>query len=327
MSVSEKIINIKSIVRALEPELELFRKEFVSQLKSGIFLIDQINRFVVRGQGKTLRPMVTFLAAKLVGESTERTIKGTLIVEYLHNATLIHDDIVDDSDKRRGLPSVKKIKGSKVAVLYGDYLLAHSLTAMLDLRDLAVFDILSVCARRLAKGELLQAAKARKLDIDEGVYFQMIADKTAALMSASSELGGLTGGGDLDQRRALKDYGEMLGMAFQIRDDLLDFEGRAGILGKPVGGDIKEKKITLPLIYALRESKDGHHKGILKAIKTGKGLKDVVSFVKDSGGLEYADEKAKYYSESAKMHLDIFPDSEEKEMLLCLADYAVLRDK
>ena len=327
MTVTEKTINFNTIASSLKSELSLFRSEFVEQLKSGIFLVDQLNRFIVRGQGKTLRPMVTFLAAKLVGESTERTIKGTLIVEYLHNATLIHDDIVDNSDKRRGLPSLKKIKGNKVAVLYGDYLLAHSLNAMLDLRDLAVFDILSVCARRLAKGELIQAAKARKLDIDEDIYLQMIADKTAALMSASSELGALTGGGDEDQRRALKDFGEMLGMAFQIKDDLLDFEGRSGILGKPVGGDIKEKKITLPLIYALRQSNDGNRREILKAIRNSESLKKVVKFVRQSGGLEYSREKAEYYSESAKRQLESFRACDEKEMLINLADYAVNRNR
>jgi len=327
MTVTEKTINFNTIASSLKSELSLFRSEFVEQLKSGIFLVDQLNRFIVRGQGKTLRPMVTFLAAKLVGESTERTIKGTLIVEYLHNATLIHDDIVDNSDKRRGLPSLKKIKGNKVAVLYGDYLLAHSLNAMLDLRDLAVFDILSVCARRLAKGELIQAAKARKLDIDEDIYLQMIADKTAALMSASSELGALTGGGDEDQRRALKDFGEMLGMAFQIKDDLLDFEGRSGILGKPVGGDIKEKKITLPLIYALRQSNDGNRREILKAIRNSESLKKVVKFVRQNGGLEYSREKAEYYSESAKRQLESFRACDEKEMLINLADYAVNRNR
>ena len=327
MTVTEKTINFNTIASSLKSELSLFRSEFVEQLKSGIFLVDQLNRFIVRGQGKTLRPMVTFLAAKLVGESTERTIKGTLIVEYLHNATLIHDDIVDNSDKRRGLPSLKKIKGNKVAVLYGDYLLAHSLNAMLDWRDLAVFDILSVCARRLAKGELIQAAKARKLDIDEDIYLQMIADKTAALMSASSELGALTGGGDEDQRRALKDFGEMLGMAFQIKDDLLDFEGRSGILGKPVGGDIKEKKITLPLIYALRQSNDGNRREILKAIRNSESLKKVVKFVRQNGGLEYSREKAEYYSESAKRQLESFRACDEKEMLINLADYAVNRNR
>jgi len=271
--------------------------------------------------------MVTFLAAKLVGEADERTITGSLIVEYLHNATLVHDDIVDDSDIRRGLPSVKKIKGSKVAVLYGDYLLANSLQAMLDLRDLEVFEILSVCSRRLAKGELLQAAKARKLDIDEEVYLQMIADKTAALMSASAELGGLTGGGNEEQRMALKDFGENLGMAFQIKDDILDYEGRSGIIGKPVGGDLKEKKITLPLIRALAEAESNDRKWILKQIKQHDGLKQVLEYVRQSDGIEYSNHKALKYAETGKKYLDIFEDSEIKTMLLQLIDYAVARKK
>ena len=296
-------------------------------MKSGIFLIDQINRFIVRSQGKTLRPLVTFLAADLVGKSDERTVKGALIVEYLHIATLVHDDIVDDSDIRRGLPSVKKIWNSKVAVLYGDYLLAHSLTAMLDLRDMEVFDILSLCARRLAKGELLQAAKARKLDMDEEVYLQMISDKTAALVSASAELGALTGGGDSKAREALSLYGENLGMAFQIRDDLLDYEGREGLLGKPVGGDIKQKKITLPLIHALKNAGNGQRNKILRKVKRRDGLKEVVNFVRESEGPGYARQKALEYADSAKRRLSIFDDCEGKRMLLQMAEYAVNRDK
>jgi len=271
--------------------------------------------------------MVTFLAAKLVGDADERTITGSLIVEYLHNATLVHDDIVDDSDIRRGLPSIKKIKGNKVAVLYGDYLLANSLQAMLDLRDLEVFDILSLCSRRLAKGELLQAAKARKLDIDEEVYLQMISDKTAALMSASAELGGLTGGGNDEQRTALKDFGENLGMAFQIRDDILDYEGRTGIIGKPVGGDLKEKKITLPLIRALEKSAHGSRNMIIKRIKHREGLKQVVEFVRKSDGIEYSNNKATQYAETAKRKLDVFEESEFKSMLIELTDYVVSRKK
>lgn len=327
MKTAEKPICITQFTDALKPEIKHFREEFVRHLKSGIFLIDQINRFIVRSQGKTLRPLVTFLAADLVGKSDERTVKGALIVEYLHIATLVHDDIVDDSDIRRGLPSVKKIWNSKVAVLYGDYLLAHSLTAMLDLRDMEVFDILSLCARRLAKGELLQAAKARKLDMDEEVYLQMISDKTAALVSASAELGALTGGGDSKAREALSLYGENLGMAFQIRDDLLDYEGREGLLGKPVGGDIKQKKITLPLIHALKNAGNGQRNKILRKVKRRDGLKEVVNFVRESEGPGYARQKALEYADSAKRRLSIFDDCEGKRMLLQMAEYAVNRDK
>jgi len=312
---------------AIEPEIKQFEREFQEYLKSGIFLIDQINRFIVKGQGKKIRPTITFLCSKLTGETSELTYKAALIVELLHNATLVHDDIVDGSDKRRGFPSVNRIWKPKVAVLYGDYLLAHSLTAMLDFRNLQVFDILSVTAKRLAKGELLQAAKARKLDITEDVYFRMIADKTAALISAAAELGGLTGGADEEQLQALRYYGENLGMAFQIRDDLLDFTGREGIIGKPVGSDLKEKKITLPLIRALDQAAPKERQRILTLVKKKKNLSEIVRFVKNSDGVEYAMQKARYFAESAKKYLEVFPQSEQLDLVHNLADFAVRRNK
>ncbi len=327
MNLAQGTITIGAFTRALKPEIERFKQEFRSYLKSGVFAIDQINRYIARTRGKALRPIVAFLAAKSVGEASEKTTTAALIVELLHSATLVHDDIVDSSDLRRGLPSVKKIWNNKIAVLYGDYLLAHSLLAMLDLRDFKVFDILSLTAKRLAKGELLQAAKTKKLDITEEIYLRMIADKTAALISASAELGALTAGGDESACSALKTYGENLGMAFQIRDDLLDYTGRQGILGKPVGGDLKEKKITLPLIYALNQTGDGARKDIIRKVKRRIKLKSVVKFVREGAGIEYTKNKALEYAQAAKDCLTVFPASEAKELLIDLADFAVAREK
>jgi octaprenyl-diphosphate synthase len=318
--------NVKDFTSYLQPELEKFEWEFKDYLKSGIFLIDQINRFIAKGQGKKFRPILTFLSAKLVGKATDLTVKAALIVELLHNATLVHDDVVDDSDKRRGLPSIKKIWNNKIAVLYGDYLLAHSFTAMLELRDLRVFDILTLTSRRLAKGELNQAVKARKFDMTEAQYLNMIADKTAALTSASAELGALSGGGSEDQQKALRGYGENLGMAFQIRDDILDFSGRAGILGKPIGSDIKEGKLTLPLIYTLNSVNDGYKSEIIRDLKEGE-FKKILKFVNNSEGIEFSQRKALSYSESAKEHLAVFPESPEKILLCQLANYSVEREK
>ncbi|NQS96887.1 MAG: polyprenyl synthetase family protein [candidate division Zixibacteria bacterium] len=314
-------------IDALEPEIKRFKSEFQDYLKSGVFVIDQINCFIVRGQGKQFRPMLTFLSAKLVGESSDLTVKSALIVELLHTATLVHDDIVDESDKRRGLPAVKKLWGNKIAVLYGDYLLAHSLTAMLELRDLRVFDILSMTSRRLAKGELVQAAKAKKLDINESVYLKMISDKTAALISAAAELGALTAGGDEVQCEALNLYGENLGMAFQIRDDILDFIGREGLLGKPVGSDLKEGKITLPLIYSLENSQDGIRKEMLRAIRRRKYPKKVIEFVRNCNGSDYAQRKAEGYAQKAADCLNNFKDCQERELLLQMTEFAVRRNK
>jgi octaprenyl-diphosphate synthase len=262
-----------------------------------------------------------------VGNANDLTVKAALIVELLHNATLVHDDVVDDSDKRRGLPSIKKIWNNKVAVLYGDYLLAHSLTAMLDLRDMRVFDILSVTSRRLARGELTQAVKARKFDLDQEQYLTMIGDKTAALTSASAELGALSGGGDEEQIRLLRNFGENLGMAFQIRDDILDFTGRAGILGKPVASDIKEGKLTLPLICALDNADDGFKKDLLKKLRKRREYKEILAFVKDSSGIELSQQKAIEYSERAKNCLTMFPDIPEKSLLFQLSDYSAQRDR
>lgn len=324
---SASVKKLSVFIDALEPEIKRFKSEFQDYLKSGIFIIDQINRFIIRGQGKHFRPMLTFLSAKLVGESTELTVKAALIVELLHTATLIHDDIVDESDKRRGLPAVKKLWGNKIAVLYGDYLLAHSLTAMLELHNLKVFDILALTSRRLAKGELVQAAKAKKLDINEKVYLKMISDKTAALISAAAELGALTGGGDEAQCKILNLYGENLGMAFQIRDDLLDFIGREGLLGKPVGSDLKEGKITLPLIHALENSQDGIRKEILRAIKRRKHTKKVIEFVRNSDGSEYAQRKAEEYAYKAIDCLNDFENCQERELLYQLSEFAIRRNK
>lgn len=323
----ETHIDIKDIFRNLEPELKDFDKIFQDYLRSGIFLIDQINRFIVKGQGKKFRPALTFLCAKGCGNVSELTTKAALIVELLHTATLVHDDMVDDSDKRRGFPSVVRIWKNKVAVLYGDYLLAHSLTAMLELQDLRVFEILSRTARRLSKGELLQAAKTRKLDITEEIYFRMIADKTAALISASTELGCLTGGGNEEQMKALRFYGENLGIAFQIRDDVLDFEGGEGLLGKPVGADLRDKKITLPLIFTLEQLTPIDRERILRKVKRRKDSAQIIGMVRSGGGLEYAMNKAKSYSDSAVKYLECLPESENKEMLTVLADYAIRRKK
>lgn len=314
-------------IEALGPEIRLFKNEFQSYLKSGIFVIDQINRYIIRGRGKHFRPTLTFLSARLVGETSDLTVKSALIVELLHTATLVHDDIVDESDKRRGLPAVKKLWGNKIAVLYGDYLLAHSLTAMLELRDLRVFDILSVTSRRLAKGELVQAAKAKQLDINEEVYLEMIGNKTAALISAAAELGALTAGGDEAQCEALNLYGENLGMAFQIRDDILDFIGREGILGKPVGSDLKEGKITLPLIHSLENSQDGIRKEMLRAIRRRKYPKKVIEFVRNSDGSDYAQRKAEGYAQKAADCLNSFKDCQERELLLQMTEFAVRRNK
>ncbi|HEX7343156.1 MAG TPA: polyprenyl synthetase family protein, partial [bacterium] len=292
--------------------------------------VDNVVRYLVRRKGKMLRPVLTLLTARLFGTVRQETVKIAIIVELLHTATLVHDDVVDESPQRRGFPSLNVIWKNKVSVLVGDYLLAKALTEMLDLRDFDVLGVLSTTARRMSRGELLQIAKARKLDITEKVYFDMIADKTAALFSACCELAAVTSGADGEARRQLRLFGEKLGLAFQIRDDVLDFEGRRSLLGKPTLGDLKERKITLPLIYAMQQSRDGEGKRILKLIERGvksEHRRPVLEFLERHDGLGYARRCAEALQVKAVKCLEFLPPTSEKEEVMAFAHYAVNRPK
>lgn len=299
-------------------------------LASDVKLVDNVVRYLVKRKGKMLRPVLTLLTARLFGPVRQETVKIAIIVELLHTATLVHDDVVDESPQRRGFPSLNAIWKNKVSVLVGDYLLAKALTEMLDLRDIALLDVLSTTARRMSRGELLQIAKARKLDITEEVYFDMIADKTAALFSACCELAVVTSGADGEARAQLRQFGEKLGLAFQIRDDVLDFEGRKSLLGKPTLGDVKERKITLPLIYAIQQSRDGEGKKILKLIERGIKAEDrrlVLEFLDRHDGLGYARRRAETLRAEATECLRFLPPTDNKEELEDFAHYAVNRTK
>ncbi len=313
--------------RTLRDDLQRVDLEMARVLTSDVKLVDKVVRYLVRHKGKSLRPVLTLLAARLFGQPGEGAVRIAVIVELLHTATLVHDDVVDDSPIRRGFPSINAIWKKKVSVLVGDYLLAKALTEMLDLRDFAVLDVLSATARRMSRGELLQIAKARKLDITEEVYFDMIADKTAALFSACCELAAVTAAAGDEARSALKTYGEKLGLAFQIRDDVLDFEGRRALLGKPTLGDVKERKITLPLIHALKNG-DGEARAIRKLIERGLKAKDrarVLDFLGRHGGIEYAAAAADRLRDEALAALAPFPDSPARRALEGFAEFAVKR--
>mgnify|MGYP005834498025 FL=1 len=251
-------------------------------------------------------------------------------MELLHTATLVHDDVVDESYERRGFPSINAIWKNKVSVLVGDYLLAKALTEMLDLRNFTVLDILSTTARRMSRGELLQIAKARKLDITEEVYFDMIGDKTAALFSACCELAAVTAGRDGIERVSLRDFGEKLGLAFQIRDDILDFSGKNILIGKPVLGDVKERKITLPLIYAMNNAKNPEGRGILKLIERGVKTHDrgkLLAFLHENKGIESAERTAERLRDEALAALERFPETEPRRILEQFAYFTVSRSK
>lgn len=314
----------------LSDDLRRVDREMRQVLSSDVKLVDNVVRYLVKRKGKSLRPIIALLAARLFGPPQAQAIKIAVIAELLHTATLVHDDVVDDSPVRRGFPSINALWKNKVSVLVGDYLLAKSLTEMLDLRDFTVLDVLSTTARRMSRGELLQIAKARKLDITEEVYFDMIADKTAALFSACCELAAVTAGADGEARLSLRQFGEKLGLAFQIRDDVLDFEGRKSLLGKPTLGDVKERKITLPLIHAMRSSDDGEGRRILKLIERGVKSGDrqrVLDFLERFHGIGYAAAAASRLRDEALSRLDVFPDSAARSHLQNFAHFAVSRSR
>ena len=284
--------------------------------------------YLVSTHGKGIRPTITLLAARLGGEAAnERAIKAAVIVELLHEATLVHDDVVDESDTRRGWPSLPARFKNKVSVLFGDYMLASVLASTLEARDLDWLDVLSVTSRRMAKGELLQAARSRSLDLTEEDYLGMIADKTAALFSAACKLGGLSAGLTRDQIAALGVYGERLGVAFQIKDDLLDLFGDAKI-GKPLGGDLKERKLTLPLLAALAKAPPREARRVRARIRRGvkRGeIKDIREFIRTYEGDRYAEEMMERCRRDAVAALGELPDVPARQVLMQLADFAVER--
>lgn len=299
-------------------------------LTSDVKMVDKVVRYIVKHRGKSLRPILSLLSARLFGPPNQKIVKVAVMAELLHTATLVHDDVVDDAATRRGCLSVNAVWKNKVSVLVGDYLLAKSLAEILALRDLEVLDILALVARRMSRGELLQAAKARKLDITEEVYLNMISDKTAALMGACCELAAVTSGNNGAVREILRDFGEKVGLAFQIRDDILDFEGRRSVIGKPTLGDLKEKKITLPLIHAIRSCRDGRSRQIIKKIK--RGLKpserqSVLDFIHEYNGIGYAAQVAEKIKKEALEKLRYFPDSPSRRQLEDFTEFAVSRSK
>jgi octaprenyl-diphosphate synthase len=322
--------NLSEIKTYLKSDLDKYKKTLVSVLSSNVFLIDNITKYIVKHKGKGLRPLLVILSAKLLSDTNEKTYLVATIVELLHTATLIHDDVVDEAIVRRGFPSINAIWKNKISVLMGDYLLAKSLISATETGDIEIMSILANTAKRLSKGELLQIEKSRKLDITEEEYIKMISDKTAALIAACCELGAMTVSKQPEDRNRLKQYGENLGIAFQIKDDLLDFQGDQIILGKPVGADLKEKKITLPLILSLKNSPEKEKKFILRLIKKGVTQEDInriYEFIQSYGGIESARDYALSYAEKARQTLEPIQDGEAKESALSFVDYIINRKK
>lgn len=321
---------LNQIRKALSEELELYEKTFKRVMASNIRLVDRIAKYIVRHKGKGLRPLLVILSAKLAGKPTDNTYIVAALIEILHTATLVHDDVVDDAHIRRNFPSINAIWRNKVSVLMGDYLLAKSLISATETGSLEIMNILAQTSKRLSKGELFQIEKSRRLNITEEEYFQLISDKTAALLSACCELGAITVDATERDRGALTSYGENLGQAFQITDDLLDYQSSAPVLGKPVGSDLKEKKITLPLILALDKASCDEKKAIIRMIRKGVGnkeIKKIIAFCERYHGIQEAGIRTKALAERAKSVIAYLPESQEKENAINFVDYIVERKK
>ncbi|MCS7053471.1 MAG: polyprenyl synthetase family protein [Ignavibacterium sp.] len=319
---------LSQISASVKDELNYFQDFFQESMKSKVGLIDLIARYIIRQKGKKIRPLLVLLSAKLSGGINERSYRGAVLVELLHTATLIHDDVVDNADKRRNFWSINKVFKNKVSVLMGDYLLARGLMLAVENEDFDFLKVITKAVKRMSEGELLQIQKTRKLDINEETYFQVISDKTASLIETCCLIGALSATENKEYQDALKAYGHNLGMSFQIRDDILDYEGQSFLLGKPIGGDIKEKKITLPLIYSLNKVDKKESDLIRSKIKNNNNkatVKEIIEFVRRNNGIEYAYQVSLMFAEKAKNSLSIFNDSEVKSALEKLVDFVTER--
>ncbi|WP_448529287.1 polyprenyl synthetase family protein [Raineya sp.] len=321
-------IRIEEIQAPIQNEMKLFEQKFRSFMQSKVFLLDAITHYIVKRKGKQIRPMFVFLIAGACGAINEKTYRGASLIELLHTATLVHDDVVDDSMYRRGFFSINALWKNKIAVLVGDYLLSRGLLLSVDNQDFDLLQIVSTAVREMSEGELLQIAKARKLDITEEIYFEVIRQKTASLIASCCAVGACSAGVSPEMQEKAKIFGEKVGIAFQIKDDLFDY-GDAEI-GKPVGIDIKEKKMTLPLIYALSQASWLEKREIIFLIKNASHknstVQKVVDFVKRKGGIEYAQEKMqKYYQEAITLMNSFLPQNEYSIALQKLLQFTIER--
>jgi len=324
---------VKPVERIKQPiahEMDLFEDKFSLAMASPIALLNRITHFIVKRKGKQMRPMFVFLVAKMVGHGklNDRAYRGASVIELIHTATLVHDDVVDDSLKRRGFFSVNALWKNKIAVLVGDYLLSKGLLLSIDNEDFDLLKIISVAVREMSEGELLQIEKARRLDITEEVYYEIINKKTATLIAACCSLGACAVAPDSDDVDRMWEFGRLIGVAFQIKDDLFDYGTQR--IGKPTGIDIKEQKMTLPLIHVLNTTTPDKRKWLINSIKNHnkdkKRVAEVIQFVKDNGGLDYAITAMHNYRDEAREILDRYPRSEYKESLALMVDYVIDRE-
>lgn len=320
---------VEQIKEPIYAEMEMFEEKFTASMSSKVALLNRITHFIVNRKGKQMRPMFVFLTAKMLnkGSVNERTYRGASVIELIHTASLVHDDVVDDSNMRRGFFSVNALWKNKIAVLVGDFMLSKGMLLCIEHNDFDLLKIISVAVREISEGELLQIEKARKLDITEEVYYNIIRQKTATLLAACCAMGARTVQDDDAVVEKMRRFGELIGMAFQIKDDLFDY-GEAAI-GKPTGIDIKEQKMTLPLIYTLNNVSTAEKNWLIQSVKRynrdKKRVKEVIEKVKATGGLAYAEKKMEEYRQKALEILLEFPKDEYRDALELMVNYVISR--
>ncbi|MEN8156417.1 MAG: polyprenyl synthetase family protein [Bacteroidota bacterium] len=324
------MIKLDDIREPVKQEMKAFNRQFKSAVSSNIPLLNMVTTYVLRRKGKQMRPLFVFLTSKMTGEITESTYTAASLIELMHTATLVHDDVVDESNERRGAFSVNALWKSKVAVLLGDYLLAKGLLLAVRQKDYDLLEIVSNASRELSEGELLQIQKSRSLNIDIDTYYEVIRKKTASLIAACTSCGAKASGANQEVVDHVYEMGIRIGMAFQIKDDLFDYQHHTAI-GKPTGNDIKEKKFTLPLIYALNQADSGTRKRMIRKIKNGnrsqKVVNEVVEFVKEMGGIDYASEKMVVYKNEALEMLNEIPPSPARDSMKELVEFTISRKR
>ncbi len=324
-------MNINQIIIPIEKELEEFNNYFKKTMSTKVSLLELIIRYLTKKKGKQVRPALVLLTAKMIGEIDKRTFIGASMVELLHTATLIHDDVVDQASERRGMASINVAWNNKISVLVGDYLLSKGLLIAVRDQEYSFLDTTANAVQRMSEGELLGIERSKKIDITEEIYYQIVSGKTASLMSSCCEIGALSVSHNPDDHLNMRNYGEMVGIAFQIKDDVLDYTSKTRTLGKPAGNDIREGKVTLPMIFALKNSNKSEVSKITKLLKnennTNNEVKYVIDFVTQNGGINYAELEAKKYSELAIQNIIHYKESESKTSLLKFAQFVVDRDK
>ncbi len=321
---------VEQIKQPILNEMEFFEQKFKASMISNVPLLNRITHYIVKRKGKQMRPMFVFLVAKMVsnGDFKERTYRGASVIELIHTATLVHDDVVDDSNRRRGFFSLNALWKNKIAVLVGDFLLSKGLLLSIDNDDFDILKHISVAVREMSEGELLQIEKARQLDITEEIYFEIIRKKTATLIAACTAIGATSVDAEKNEIEKMRKFGELIGIAFQMKDDLFDYTEAK--IGKPTGIDIKEQKMTLPLIYTLNHCSKKERKWLINSVKNHnrdkKRVKEVIAFVKQNNGIDYTVKKMKEYQQNALQILNDYPESPYKDSLITMVNYVIERE-